>query len=177
MHDPQDKAYWVKRGQELEKLFHETVHIVGCASSFPTAKIDDPYGHDFLLTRPMDLKVQIEPFRKAYELYKIPVEYAISINKKDLHRYTDLYPNIVFVVVVLFGGEVEIRQMTIQRARALVDKGSAHEHFYKNRRKDIYGNAASSFIFDLRDLDEIEVSVSDLDKWSEVYATTKTREG
>ena len=52
------------------------------------------------LTRPMDLKVQAEPFRKAEELFNIPPRYAISINLKDLQRYTKMYPNIVFVVVV-----------------------------------------------------------------------------
>ena len=31
----------------MEALFHRTVHLEGCGVSFPTAKIDDPYGHDF----------------------------------------------------------------------------------------------------------------------------------
>lgn len=173
-HDPQDKAYWVRRGRELEQLFHSTVHIEGCGVSFPTAKIDDPYGHDFLLTRPMDLKVQAEPFYTAEERFGIPPRYAISINLKDLQRYTTMYPNIVFVVVVLFEGDMEIRQMTLHRARELVANKSAKRHEYKNRKGDQSGNAKVSYIFDLRDLDEISYTVTDEQKWGEVHARTQT---
>jgi len=164
-HNPQDKDYWVKKGRDMETLFHRTVHLEGCGVSFPTAKIDDPYGHDFLLTRPMDLKVQAKPFRTAMERFGIPPRYAISINLKDLQRYAEMYPNIVFVVVVFFEGEVEVRQMTIQRARRLVGNGQAKRHKYINRKNDTSGNGKESFIFDLRDLDEIEFRISDLDEW------------
>ena len=50
----------------------------------------------------MDLKVKEKPFRTAMERFGIPPRYAISINLKDLQRYAEMYPNIVFVVVVLF---------------------------------------------------------------------------
>ena len=174
MHNTEDKAYWVQRGRDLEDLFHETVHIEGCGVSYPTAKIDDPYGHDFLLTRPMDLKVQAEPFRKAEELFNIPPRYAISINLKDLQRYTKMYPNIVFVVVVLFEGEMEIRQMTLQRARELVANDSAKRHEYRYRKGDQSGNAKVSYIFDLRHLDEISYTVTDEERWREFHARTQT---
>ena len=72
----------------------------------------------------MDLKVQAKPFRPQWSVWDTP-RYAISINLKDLQRYAEMYPNIVFVVVVLFEGEVEVRQMTIQRARRLVGNGQA----------------------------------------------------
>ena len=153
MIDNEDKNSWCQAGELAEKDFVATNKIAGWGLAVNPQKQLDPYCHDLLGIIPVDLKSIREPWRKSLEMFGIPTEYAVSINLKDFKRYASLYPNIIIVLDVEWSG---VYMITVQRAKALITSGKAIKHEYKNRKEDENGNAKSSFVFDLRDLDKLE---------------------
>lgn len=155
MIENEDKHAWCRAGELAEKDFVASNKLIGWGVAINPDKHKDPYCHDFIGTVPVDLKSIREPWRKSQELFGIPPEYAVSVNLKDMKRYAELYPNILIVLDVKWDG---VYMLTISRAKALIGSGKAVKHEYKNRKDDIKGNAKTSFVFDLRDLDKLEQS-------------------
>ena len=151
----EDKKAWCKAGELAEKDFVAVNKIAGWGIAMNPEKHNNLFTHDLVGMIPMDLKSVREPWRKSEELFGIPSKYAISINQKDLERYSSLYPNIIIILDVEWSG---IYMITVDRARSLVKAGKAVKHEYKNRKDDTKGNAKASYIFDLRDLDRISES-------------------
>jgi len=151
--DLEDKKSWCHAGFLAEQDFVATNKLIGWGISMNPNKHEDPYTHDFVGIVPIDLKSIRESWRKSLELFGIPSMYAISINTKDLIRYSTLYPNIIVLLDVEWSG---IYMLTMPRAKALVSSGKAVKHEYKNRKDDAKGNAKTSYIFDLRDLDKLK---------------------
>ena len=155
MIDTEDKKSWCEAGSLAEKDFVATNKLEGWGISMNPTKHKDPYTHDFMGIVPMDLKSIREPWRKSQELFGIPSKYAVSINKKDIVRYANLYPNIIVLLDVEWAG---VYMLTMSRAKSLISNGKAKKHDYKNRRHDKQGNAKTSYIFDIRELDELKES-------------------
>ena len=155
MIDLEDKKSWCEAGELAEKDFVATNKLMGWAVAMNANKHQDPYTHDLVGVVPIDLKSTREPWRKSQELFGIPPEYAISINQKDIVRYVKLYPNIIVLLDVAWAG---VYMITMSRAKTLITTGKAVKHQYKNRKDDTKGNAKVSYIFDLRDLDEMRES-------------------
>jgi len=149
----EDKKSWCEAGFLAEQDFVATNKLIGWGISMNPNKHADPYTHDFVGMIPVDLKSIRKSWRKSLELFGIPSMYAISINTKDLIRYTNLYPNIIVLLDVEWSG---VYMLTMPRAKALVTSGKAVKHEYKNRKDDENGNAKTSYIFDLRDLDKLK---------------------
>jgi len=153
MIDTEDKKSWCEAGSLAEKDFVATNKLAGWGISINPSKHEDVYTHDLIGMIPIDLKSIREPWRRSQELFGIPSKYAISVNKKDIIRYVNMYPNIIILLDVEWDG---VYMLTMSRAKALITSGKAMRHDYKNRKYDTKGNAKTSYIFDLRDLDKLK---------------------
>ena len=149
----EDKSFWCKAGLEAEKDFVASNKIKGWGVSFNPSKQDSPYAHDYIGVCPMDIKTIHTKWIKSWQLFGIPPDRAISINKKDFQRYAKLYPNILILCHVTW--QQSIYLLSIDRARKLIAQGRAKLHTYKNRVDDVKGNAKDSYIFDTDDLDRL----------------------
>ena len=158
--DLQDKQAWcdlgeLEEGNFLERQDFHLVHVL------PNVTKDvDKYAHDMRISFPADLKTIRSSWRKSQELFGIQPKYAISINKKDVDRYNDLYPNMIIILDI----EIEyinendgglsvyktVRWVDMTRINRLIKSGFAKEHQYKERTEDTQGNAKSSYVFDCR---------------------------
>ena len=151
--DNQDKKAWCEAGTLAEGDFLASQSIKGWGLSWNPAKYSDPYAHDFLAIVPVDLKTMTTQWIKAYELFGISSDNAISINEKDFVRYSSIYPNIIILCDVQWLNKRFT--LTLPRARDLIHKGLAYRHEYLQRKGDNKGNAKISWIFDVNDLDEV----------------------
>jgi len=156
--DNQDKTAWCRAGEKAEADFLATRQITGVGLSRNPAKQADPYAHDYIAVVPVDLNTMRTPWRKSQELFGIPTEKAVSINQKDLRRYSELYPNIIIYLDVEYSGK--LFSLTLDRARRLIETGRAHRHEYLERKDDAAGNAKVSFIFNTDDLDAVREMVT-----------------
>lgn len=156
MRDPEDKQWWCVEGVRRENTFLRQAHIAGWDIEVAPEKASDPYHHDFQVTMPCDLKSISTPFNTSEQKFGIPTEYAITINEKDFVRYAAKYPNILILLDVQFPGvERRLFSITLDRARKLIKSKKAFRHEYLHRVDDQQGNAKASYVFDVRDLDQL----------------------
>ena len=92
----EDKQAWCELGQTQEIDFVANRRFRGTAVKINPKKKVDKYSHDFRLNVGADLKTITTEWKHSERMFGIPHPYAISINEKDLCRYMDLYPNILF---------------------------------------------------------------------------------
>jgi hypothetical protein len=150
----EDKQAWCSYGAELEKQFASKMFTSSVGIVKNPAKTTDPYTHDLFALFPSDLKSIRTPFRTAHR-YGFDPEYAITINEKDVRRYTNKYPNIVLLLDIDYPSYKGVRIATIYRLNKFINSGKAKRHEYMFRVDDSSGNAKVSYIFDLRWFDEI----------------------
>jgi hypothetical protein len=150
----EDKQAWCTYGAELEKQFTSRMFDSSVGILKNPAKTADPYTHDLLAMFPSDLKSIRTVFRTANR-YGFDPDYAITINEKDIRRYTDKYPNIVLMLDIEYPTYKGVRIATIYRLNKFIASGKAKRHEYMYRVDDSSGNAKASYIFDLRWFDEI----------------------
>ena len=146
----EDKKEWCDYGNALEELFLETQAFQGVFFALNQAKIEDKYAHDFTVTFPCDLKSIRTPWRMADKMFGIPSPFAISINDKDIVRYSELYPNIIIILDVNYP---EYQATHFTDTKTLLNKinlGQAIKHEYRKRKDDKRGNSKASWIFDVR---------------------------
>lgn len=153
MINTEDKLAWCKAGEEAELQFVESHELCGWDIQINPNKTHDKYTHDMVGRVPMDLKSIGTRFNTSEKKYGIPTEWAVTVNEKDLVRYSELYPNILILLDVAWHEKVWL--LTVPRARSLIAAGAAKKHEYLKRKDDKDGNAKHSYVFDLRDLDEI----------------------
>ena len=150
----EDKKAWCSYGAELEKQFTSRMFDSSVGVVKNPAKTTDPYTHDLFAMFPSDLKSIRTVFRTAHR-YGFDADYAITINEKDIRRYTEKYPNIVLLLDIDYPTYKGVRIATIYRLNKFIASGKAKRHEYMYRVDDSSGNAKASYIFDLRWFDEI----------------------
>lgn len=80
--------------------------------------------------------------------YGIPAKTAITINRKDIERYSAKYPNIVLILDIDFGDWRSIRYAPLRDIKRAIRRGAAKLHAYQNRTEDTRGNAKESYVLD-----------------------------
>jgi hypothetical protein len=143
----EDKVAWCRIGEDRERGFL-TRRFRGCEFTLNPEKVVNKYAHDLLVSQPCDLKSITTRFRMAESLYGVPSRSAVTINRKDLRRYADLYPNIVIVLDIDYGDFRRTCMTTLFQMRSLIEQGKAHLHQYKDRIDDTHGNAKESYVVD-----------------------------
>jgi len=168
--DTEDKEGWCSYGEETERSFiGGRLLDLGLGGFINPNKKADKYTHDLFVQFPCDLKTVRTPFYKAQLLYGIDPQYAITFNQKDADRYKELYPNIIVIFDILWGGGSKdfdgvtyaIDPMHLTVAGFLKDIGQAirlsgsHRIDYAKRVNDTHGNAKTSWVLDSRHLQTI----------------------
>ena len=156
MIDTEDKSAWCAKGLAQEYEFIERQDYNGVRFVMNPKKEESPYAHDFVVMAQCDLKTMTTPWRYAQRMFDIPTDYAVSLNEKDLVRYSKLYPNIIVVMDVQYENYKGVHWSDLQRLRKLAHEGKAKRHEYKNRKDDTKGNAKVSWIYDVRMLSTME---------------------
>lgn len=165
IHQTEDKAWWLKHGEQLEGVFVSVCTTkLGINAQINPRKAADPTAPDLLVEgRIADLKVQNTPFFSASR-YSMNPRFSVTFNRKDYERYELLYPEIDVYFWINWtqltwkGYSVEplnaIYKASFDSIKALVLAGAV-EHRYIHRKDDTAGNAKSSFVFDVRKFTEI----------------------
>lgn len=164
-HDTEDKAWWLSRGEELEVDF---INQFGGSLDAPVRlnpkKREDPTLPDLLYDGNLaDLKVQTTPFFTASR-YGLDPNFCVTFNRKDWSRYNDHYPGLVVIFWVdwkqLSYGKLRVQpfsgifKLSMDEINQMVIRG-APEHAYQRRQNDQIGNAKSSFLFDVREMNKL----------------------
>lgn len=127
---------------------------------------DGKYQPDlYLYTRslPADLKHVDTPFYKAGTSYNMDPQTTVTFNRKDAERYYRHYPQIVLFFWVTFDASeqygVTISESTgvwkIEFSNLMSKLKNAPEHSYQKRTDDDSGNAKSSFLLNLDDMEQV----------------------
>lgn len=173
-HSTEDKVAWCRDAELSEREFVTgRLFDLGFSGSINLEKRNNKYAHDLIVSWPSDLKEITTPFFMAGELFNLEAQYAVSVNCNDMTRYRLHYPGIIVIFDVRWettlqkecGGmlyEVDAMHQThagllddIMRA---VQKAGNKKHEYKNRRGDTAGNATESWVFDVRELQELKMA-------------------
>jgi hypothetical protein len=147
--DNEDKLSWCALGEEQEIEFINTHTFKDTVLCINPEKDLDKYTFDMRINMPCDLKSIRTPWIYAQEKFGIDPKHAVSINQKDLRRYSELYPNIVIVFDVHFAEYKAIHFATISHFKKLLKDGEMHKHEYQNRKDDTKGNAKVSYVFNI----------------------------
>jgi hypothetical protein len=159
-HNTEDRHWWYKHGENLEKSFSEfCIEKLSLNIVINPEKITNPTVPDLLFENKLaDLKTQNVPFFMSTK-YGMDPRFTVTFNRKDYNRYSKLYPDIdIFFwvnwtqtswkdksVEFLYG----IYKINFQDLKKIIDDGSP-EHYYKHRMNDGNLNAKSSFLLDIR---------------------------
>jgi len=146
----QDKEFWCETGEFDEDNFLERndFHLVNILPN--EAKSNDKFTYDMRISFPSDLKTVRTAWRFSQEMFGINPKYAVSLNRKDVERYNELYPNIIIVMDIKLPDYERVHWTDLTRVNRLIKHELAKEHIYKERIDDTQGNAKSSYVFDCR---------------------------
>lgn len=153
----EDKLAWCNYGAQMERQFVADLFGSGVGVVMNPDKRTNPYTNDLLGLFQADLKSISTPFRTA-DRYGFDPQFAITINEKDIDRYTASYPNIILFLHIRYPEYSGIRIATIYRLNKFIQSGKAKKHQYLHRANDTAGNAKASYIFDLRWFDELQLN-------------------
>ncbi len=141
----QDKEFWCSAGAAQEERFASPVRG-GCVLLMNPAKAENKYTHDLYMMMPADLKTVRTKFRTA-DKYGVDPDTAVTLNKKDVDRYSEKYPNIVIIFDIDFGTYKSIRYASLRAIQKWVEIGRAKLHKYLQRDGDKV-NATESYVLD-----------------------------
>lgn len=144
MTDNEDKSYWCQLGEQAEQRFTAPL-IGGCSVFMNPAKAENKFTHDFFIVMPCDLKTIRTRFNTA-DRYGIDSKTAFTINKKDIDRYSEKYPNIIVILDIDYGDFKTIRYASLSDLKKAIKHKYAKLHEYKNRVDDVQGNAKQSYV-------------------------------
>jgi hypothetical protein len=166
--DPQDKKAYCEYGvkKEFEFIDFFDTHVEKGGVEINVDKVTDKYAPDILLYGELaDLKAQRTPFFTAAR-YKLDPRFTVTFNKKDVERYTELYPEIHIVFWIDWkttewkpatnqnSNTIKVQEQhgvylaTFEQISRMIHKAPLHE--YKDRKNDRQGNAKSSYLLDVR---------------------------
>lgn len=162
----EDKQSWTKLGVELEERFLRLVAPTLCPDVRKNpAKDTDRYAPDFIDDSGLaDLKCQNTPFFTA-ERHGYDPGRTVTFNRKDYERYLVIDPGLTVYFYVHWQQleyhrdpsiSVEplhgVWKAPVSLVGELRQDGRAVEHKYQRRKTDRRGNAKSSFLLHLDDL-------------------------
>jgi hypothetical protein len=150
----EDKLVWCGLGEEAEKNFAGPPFFDGVAVFANPGKMKDRYTHDLFIMQPADLKTIRTPFLTS-DRYGIPARTAITLNVKDVERYSDLYPRITIIFDIQFDDFKSIRYAGLHEIKRAIKGGFAKVHTYQNRVNDTQGNAKESYVLNALWFDEL----------------------
>lgn len=169
----EDKQAWCTEfGEKTELGFCvDRMFRLGVATWPNPEKRTNIYAHDLMSAFPSDLKTVRTPLFKANDLYGIDPQFAVTFNEKDGRRYAELYPNIIVIFDVMWettemiigGLQYNVKPMHrtyvgfLSSIRQAIKMDGSHKIEYARRKDDESGNAKTSFVFDVRRLQEIKV--------------------
>lgn len=181
LHDTEDKVWWFKHGEMLEKAFvDEICPKIGLSACINPYKSANPTAPDLIVNCELaDLKVQTIPFFTAFKYNKkvngkyIPFNpcYTVTFNKKDYDYYISAYPdiNIYFwvdwqetVYTSHSGRKIEVDKLSgvwmssFAELAWLINRYSFPLHEYYRRQGQV-GNARDSYLIDIRYLTEVAI--------------------
>jgi len=142
----EDKLKWCEYGEETERNFINTFSNEQVVVELNPEKVTNKFTHDFIITLPADLKTIRTRFRTSGR-YGIASTSAITLNKKDVDRYSELYPNIIIIFDIDYGDYKKICYATLSNIKNIIGEGKAKLHQYKNRVNDP-NNAQCSYVLD-----------------------------
>ena len=146
----EDKSAWCELGDEQEKAFLIKAFEAGLIVFRNPSKLEDKYAHDMFLGFPCDLKTVRTSFRTA-DRYGIDPRYAVTLNEKDVDRYSQKYPHIVILFDIKFENGYEgLHYAALDRILAAIKRGIIKRHEYLARVNDTQGNAKASYVLDAR---------------------------
>jgi len=148
MHDWNDKLWWCKYGEELEREFVDNIApSYGLNAIINPEKETDVYAPDLVVNGEIaDLKVQVTPFFTSDN-----PQWCVTFNFKSRKLYTLYYPDIVIYFFVHWR-TLKWRNVIVEplygvwRVR-LRDMDFSTLHEYKNGKK--------SYLMDLRDFERL----------------------
>lgn len=162
----EDKKAWAKVGMELEEKFLRDVAPSLCPDVRRNpAKDANPYAPDFIDEFGLaDLKCQNTPFFTVRKYGYNPGR-TVTFNRKDYESYLAIDPELTVYFYVNWkqlayfknpAVTVEplhgVWKMPVSLVSELRQRGRAVEHKYYRRKEDRAGNAKSSFLLCLDDL-------------------------
>jgi len=145
--DNQNKPEWCVHGGKFEKEFVKRMLDARCGCVENPAKGEVPYTHDLFLTFPGDLKTIRTRFNTSGK-YGIPSHSAITLNAKDVDRYTEKYPHILIIFDVEYEDFSRVCYASLREIKRAIQLGKAKLHTYKDRIDDTEGNAKDSWVLD-----------------------------
>jgi hypothetical protein len=143
----EDKLKWCRAGEQAEQSFLDRGDH-GLSVRLNPEKETSPFPHDFLLELPCDLKTITTPFRMAQEFFGIDPKYAVSINEKDLRRYSAKCPLMMLILDISHELYRGIHLAMLDDLVYFANEGIAKRHEYWKRIHDTQGNAKASYIYD-----------------------------
>lgn len=149
----EDKHKWCEYGEESENTFLHEFNSKQVYVKLNPEKVTNKFTHDFIITLPADLKTIRTRFYTS-DRYGVPSRSAITLNNKDVSRYSSLYPNIVIIFDVDYGDYKRICYCTLSTIKNIILEGNAKLHHYQNRIQDPH-NAQSSYVLDAEWFEEL----------------------
>ena len=145
----ENKLDWCKAGEIAENNFLAKMLKARIGIFANPAKSTDPYTHDMYMVLPADLKTCRTPFRTS-DRYGFDPKTAITIDKKDIDRYSKLYPNIMVIFDVSYEefGFERLCYAPLKQLVAYVNTERAKHHVYLKRKNDTKGNAKDCYVMD-----------------------------
>lgn len=162
-----NKSEWCREGVTREELFvNEVAPLFSLSAKInPEKQLGDKFAPDLIVQGHIsDLKCQNTPFFTASRYGKSPSN-TIGLNRKDVERYSNLYPWIHLYFWVKWERQenygVEVRPVngvwfsTLFDIKELIVNHKAPLHVYEKRADDTSGNAKDSYLISLSDLKPI----------------------
>ena len=146
MESTENKLFWCDIGAEAEKRFAAPM-LGACSVFLNPAKIENKYTHDFFIVMPCDLKTIRTRFNTSSR-YGVNSKTGFTINKKDIERYSEKYPDIIIIFDIDYGDFQTVRYASLSDLKRAIRSGYAKLHEYQNRVDDVSGNAKSSYVMD-----------------------------
>lgn len=173
--DTENKELWYSHALKWEKYFCDKIApLFDIKAIINPEKEDNPTAIDLIIKSKKEeilteLKPQFTPFFMSKELYKIENNFAFAFNVKDYEEYKQLNNDeyIIFWLYWIYQKkEINNKKYRIIPMCGLwackiktlikfIDNNNIPVHEYKRRIDDIKGNAKNSFIFDVRNFNNI----------------------
>lgn len=169
-HNTEDKNYWTdKFGPKNEiKFCDELCPIIKKNGILNPEKKTNPYVPDIIVDGKLsDLKYQSTPFYSCGHYYNYDPQFTCVFNDKDFIHYDRKYPDLDLYFWINYpemeknhrGKPILIHRMegiffiNFQNLKRLIENKKSPQHSYLRRTNDVAGNAKSSYLIDVRDLE------------------------
>jgi hypothetical protein len=169
-HNTEDKTYWTEKfGPKNEIKFCETIcPVIKRNGVLNPEKQTTPFVPDLIVNNKLsDLKYQSTPFYSCGHYYGYNPQFTCVFNDKDIVHYGRKYPELDLYFWIDYPESEKYhknKQIIIHRLegiffinfkdlKQLITTKKSPRHSYLRRMTDRNGNAKSSYLIDVRDLE------------------------